>query len=108
MELVPLKSAWPNTITFPRELREAIPDYGPRALVFDAVSGSHYDGAVFSALLGKPSASNGARACLKLLVHETGKLDGKFHLHVDLDAETTRALGKFLIDLADQAESHRN
>jgi hypothetical protein len=44
------------------------------------------------------------RAQLQMLVHETGKLDGKFTLLVDLDAETTRALGKFLVELADEAE----
>ena len=104
---VPIRSNsdWPNTITFPKELRDAIPHYGARALVFDAISGSHYDGAPFSALLGRPYKGRRARASLQLLVHETGKLDGKFNLHVDLDAETTRALGKFLMDLADKAES---
>ena len=43
----------------------------------------------------------------ELLVHETGKLDGKFALIADLDTETTRALGQFLIDLADSAEARQ-
>jgi hypothetical protein len=102
------RSPWPNTITFPKELRDAIPTYAPRALVFDSVSGSHYDGAAFSAILGRTPAQPSARANLKFLVHETGKLNGMFELHVDLDTETARALGKFLVDLADQAESGRN
>jgi hypothetical protein len=102
------RSPWPNTITFPKELRDAIPEYGPRALVFDSISGSHYDGAAFSALLGRPPAQPSARTKLNLLVHETGKLNGMFELYVDLDVETARALGKFLVDLADQAESTRN
>jgi hypothetical protein len=102
------RSKWPNTITFPKELKDAIPDYGPRALVFDSVSGSHYDGKVFAAMMGRTLAGSSPRASIKLLVHETGKLNGEFNLHVDLDAATTRALGKFLVDLADQAEAGKN
>jgi hypothetical protein len=113
MELIPSseialarKSRWPNTITFPKELKPAIPDYGPRALVFDSVSGSHYDGTSIAAMMGRPATESMVpRAQLQLLVHETGKLDGKFSLLVDLDAETTRALGKFLVELADRAEA---
>lgn len=115
MELTPppkpparANTEWPNTITFPKELRDAIPDYAPRALVFDSVSGAHYDGSQFSRLLGVPYRGNGARTRLKLLVHETGKLKGQFDLLVDLDTETTRALGQYLIDLANQAEAARN
>ena len=91
------KSLWPNTIVFPKELRDAIPDYGSRALVFDSVSGLH-------SRLPVPMA-DGARAQIGFLVHETGKLNGQFTLLVDLDSETTRALGKFLIELADRAET---
>ena len=113
MELIPSsefaiarKSQWPNTITFPKELKPAIPDYGPRVLVFDSVSGSHYDGTSIASMIGRPAPDTLVpRTCLELLVHETGKLDGRFSLHVDLDAETTRALGKFLVDLADRAEA---
>jgi hypothetical protein len=106
MELLPVaRSQWPNTITFPRELKPAIPDYGPRALVFDSISGRHYDGTSIAELLGRGTTEGKlARTQLQLLVHETGKLDGKFTLLVDLDAETTRALGRFLVELADRAE----
>jgi hypothetical protein len=99
MELIPVaKSQWPNTITFPKELKPAIPDYGPRALVFDSIGGRHYDGTSFAKLMGRTVPDGGLpRAVLQMLVHETGKLDGKFTLTVDLDAETTRALGKFLV-----------
>jgi hypothetical protein len=48
------------------------------------------------------------RANLHFLVYETGKLDGKFTLLVDLDSTTTRALGQFLIELADQTDAHKN
>jgi len=102
------RSDWPNTITFPKELREAIPHYAPRALVFDAISGAHYDSTAISNMMGRPRSGNGERIRLQLLVHETGKLDGKFNLNADLDTETTRALGKFLIELADRADAERN
>jgi hypothetical protein len=98
-QVIRSQSRWPNTISFPKELRDAIPDYGPRALVFDSVSGAHSRSWV-------PTA-DGARAQLGFLVHETGKLNGQFTLLVDLDAETTRALEKFLVDLADQAEANK-
>ena len=111
MELIPSaglaiakKSTWPNTITFPKELKSAIPDYAPRVLVFDSVSGKHYDGTSIASMMGRVPDSRVARTQIQLLVHETGKLDGKFNLVVDLDAETTRALGQFMIDLANQSE----
>ena len=83
-------------IVFPKELRDAIWEYGGRALVFDSVTESHLNSPVFDM---------GARARFHLVVHETGKLDGKFALFADLDTETTRALGQYLIELADRAEA---
>lgn len=111
MELIPSpgfairsKSRWPNTIVFPKELRDAIPDYGPRALVFDSVSGSHSRAPVsVSGMIGAAQFDFGARTQLRCLVHETGKLEGQFELLVDLDSDTTRALGQFLVELADKA-----
>jgi hypothetical protein len=35
-------------------------------------------------------------------------LPGQFTLLLDLDAETTRALGKFLVELADQAAANNS
>lgn len=58
-------------------------------------------------MIGEAQFSFGARTQLRLLVHETGKLDGQFTLLVDLDSETTRALGEFLIELADQSEENK-
>jgi hypothetical protein len=58
-------------------------------------------------MIGETQFDFGARTQLRLFVHETGKLDGQFTLLVDLDSETTRALGKFLIDLADQSEAKK-
>lgn len=90
------RSRWPNMIVFPKELRDAIWDYGSRALVFDSVSESHLNSPVFDV---------GHRAKFNLFVHEAGKLGGQFALLADLDTETTRALGQYLIDLADRAEA---
>jgi hypothetical protein len=99
------KSRWPNTIVFPRELREAIPDYGSRALVFDSVSGSRSKAPVsVSGMIGETHFDFGARTQIRFLVHETGKLEGQFTLLLDLDSETTRALGRYLVELADQAD----
>jgi hypothetical protein len=96
---------WPNVIVFPRELREAIPSYGARALVFDSVSGAQHVSPISVAwMIGEKLCNFGPRTRTELLVHETGKLDGQFRLLLDLDAATTRALGKFLVDLADRAE----
>ncbi len=56
-------------------------------------------------MIGETLVDYGTRTQIHFLVHETGKLDGQFTLLVDLDSGTTRALGKFLIELADQAET---
>jgi hypothetical protein len=99
------KSRWPNTIVFPKELRDAIPEYGSRALVFDSVNGSRSKAPVsISGMIGEAQVDFGTRAQIRFLVHETGKLDGQFTLLVDLDSETTRALGRFLVQLADKAD----
>ena len=88
-------SRWPNMFILPKEIRDAIPSYGARALVFDAVRGS----------TGAYRSDLGSRASVQFIVHETGKLDGEFTLFMDLDSATTRALGQFLIDLADRVEA---
>jgi len=102
-------AAWPNLFVFPKELRDAIPDYGARALVFDAVSGS--TNSLPAGISGMPGATPfeaGPRAQARFLVHESGKLDGKYVVWVDLDSTTMRALGQFLVELADRAEAqHR-
>ncbi len=99
------KTPWPNLFVFPKELRDAIPEYGPRALMFDAVSGSTGNlPSEISGLSGTLPFEIKPRAQAQFLVHETGKLDGKFVLWMDLDSATMRALGQFLIDLANRAE----
>ena len=92
-------SKMPNTMIFPQHLREAIPVYGGRVLVFDSVTGktnSHFS-----------IVPTGPRAQAKLVVHETGKLNGAFDIWLDLDSDTMRALGQFFVDLADRAEAEK-
>jgi hypothetical protein len=102
------RSRWPNTIVLPKELRDVIPDYGSRALIFDSVSGSASNAPVsMSGMIGAAQFDFGARTQIRFLVHETGKLDGQFTLLVDMDSETTRALGRFLVELAAQADDGR-
>ncbi len=102
-------AAWPNLFVFPKELRDAIPDYGARALVFDAVSGSTNNlPAGISTLPGATPFEAGPRAQARFLVHESGEFDSKFVVWVDLDSTTMRALGQFLVELADRADAqHR-
>ena len=83
-----------NTIAFPRELREAIPDlHGGRVLKLDSVN-------------GKASNTNlfGKRIHLSLEVIETGKLKGKFVVRIDLLPEAARTLAATLSRLADDVE----
>ncbi len=99
-------SHWPNVFIFPKELRDAIPEYGARALVFDDVSGSPRSWPVaVSGFAGQLPTDDRPRAQVRFLVHETGAFDGKFPLLLDIDTETLRALGKFLVELADQTEA---
>ena len=95
-------SRWPNMFIFPKELRDAIPEYGGRALVFDAVSGAPSRSPAW--FLRPEAAGADPRAHVRFLVHETGGFDVEFQLVMDVDSETLRALGKFFVDLADQAD----
>jgi len=94
------KRTWPNLFVFPKELKQAIPEYGARALIFDSVSGSTYN--LFAQILDTHTAP---RAQAQFVVHESGKLNGGFVLSMDLDSATMRALGEFLVGLADRAEA---
>jgi hypothetical protein len=100
--------SYPNLFVFPRELRDATPEYGARALVFDEVSGS--TGNLPAAIAGRRGAMPvdiAPRAQAQFLVHESGELEGRFVLSIDLDTTTMRALGQFLIDLAQRAEEQQ-
>jgi len=85
-----------NTMTFPRELRAAIPDLPTcmgRVLQLDSMNGQVSSSRLF-----------GTRVHLKLVVKETGKLKGEFVVRVDLEAEAARALAATLQQLAEQVE----
>jgi hypothetical protein len=85
-----------NTMSFPRELRNAIPDlptYVGRVLELDSMSAAPTNTNLF-----------GSRVHLKLVVKETGKLHGEFTVLVDLETESARALAATLTQLADQAD----
>jgi hypothetical protein len=90
-----LRRQTPNWVTFPRALRDAIPDLEPcsgRVLQLE------------NAQVG-PSNSDwtGRRVKIKLTVCETGKLDGVFDVWVDLNIEAARTLADLLHSSADQA-----
>ena len=83
-----------NTIAFPRELRDAIPDlHAGRVLEIDSISGQ-----------SAPAPPFGPLVELKMALKETGKLSGKFVLRVGLQPDAARTLAATLTRLADQAE----
>ena len=86
-----------NTIAFPRELREAIPDlHAGRVLEIDSINGQSANTPLFGPLVE-----------LKLVVKETGKLTGKFVVRVGLLPDAARTLAATLTRLAEQAEPSR-
>ncbi len=90
----PLKNR--NTILFPRELRDAIPDlptYTGRLLELESIDGRIIDNPLF-----------GRSVTVKMVVSESGKLKGKFEVRLGLQPEAARALAETLVQLADQLE----
>jgi hypothetical protein len=88
-----------NTMSFPRELRDAIPDLPTcvgRVLQLDSTTGA----ATNTRLLGP-------MVRLKMVVKETGKLKGQFVIGMELQAEAARALAETLVKLADEVENSR-
>jgi hypothetical protein len=84
-----------NTIAFPRELRDAIPDlHEGRVLEIDSISGRAANTPPFGPLVE-----------LKVLVKETGKLTGKFVVRMGLQPDAARTLAATLARLADQADA---
>ena len=93
---VPQRLGRHNTMAFPRELREAIPDLPTcvgRLLELSSMSGQPSNTHLF-----------GPRVHVSLVVNETGKLTGKFTVRIDLQTDAARALAETLTKLADQAE----
>ena len=83
-----------NTMAFPRELRQAIPDlHAGRILDLEAISGF----ASHTLLMGR-------MVHLKLAVKETGKLSGKYVVGIALQLDAARQLASTLTQLADEAE----
>ena len=89
-----------NTMGFPRELREAIPDLPTcvgRVLKVDAINGDASNTSLF-----------GPRVNLRVVVKETGKLKGEFVIRLDLESEAARGLAETLKQLADRADQRRS
>lgn len=85
-----------NTMSFPRALRDAIPDLptcAGRVLQVDAIHGD-----------ASHTRLCGPRVNLKLVVKETGRLKGEFVIRLDLDPEAARGLADTLRQLSDRAE----
>jgi len=83
-------------MTFPQELRAAIPErrgYSGRVLELDAI-----DGKV------REIGPGGPWVHLDLRVQETGNLTGKFTLWMDLQPSAARAFAATLLQMADRAE----
>jgi hypothetical protein len=85
-----------NNVTFPRELREAIPEHEPsagRCLKLESVDAQ-----------GAHTVEWGRRVQIKLRVCETGKLSGVFDVWVDVEVEAARALAELIQEAVGQAE----
>ena len=86
-----------NTMAFPRELRDAIPDLPTcigRVLKVDSIQGHSSDTQLF-----------GPRVHLKVVVKETGKLTGEWAVRIDLEVDAARAWAATLTQLADQVQA---
>ena len=82
-----------NSMAFPRELRDAIPDlHAGRILELDAINGFTSNTPLYGPLVE-----------LKLVVKETGKLKGNFVVRMALQVEAARGLSETLARLADEA-----
>jgi hypothetical protein len=86
----------PNWITFPRQLRDAIPDWelcGGRVLQLDSVDASATN-----------SEWTGRRVAVRLRCCETGKLNGVFDISIDMNISAASALAEVLQTAAEQAK----
>jgi hypothetical protein len=84
-----------NWVTFPRELRDAIPEFEPclgRVLQLERADIGPTD-----------SEWTGRGVSIRLTVCETGKLSGSFDVQVSLNIDAARALGDLLHSAADRA-----
>jgi hypothetical protein len=84
-----------NTMSFPQQLRDAIPELHPcwgRILVLSSIDGDCRHNL------------RGRRVGLKFQVEETGKLSGTFPVYADLDVEAARTLAATLLNLVEQVQ----
>jgi hypothetical protein len=84
-----------NDVTFPRELRDAIPDHEPsagRVLKLDSVAAQAAN-----------TIEWGRRVQIKLQVCETGKLSGVFDVWVDIEVDAAKALGETILAAVDRS-----
>jgi hypothetical protein len=90
-----LKLSLTNNVTFPRELRDAIPDHEPSA------------GRVLKLESVAAQAANtiewGRRVQIRLEVCETGKLKGVFDVWVDIEVDAARALAETVLGAVEQS-----
>ena len=85
-----------NNVTFPRELRDAIPDHQPsagRTLKLDSIDAQ-----------AEHTVEWGRRVAIKLRVCETGKLSGVFDVWLDIELDSAKAFGELIQGAVAQAE----
>ena len=84
-----------NNVTFPRELRDAIPDHQPsagRVLKLESVQAQ-----------AAHTSEWGRRVQIKLHACETGKLAGSFDIWIDIEAEAAEALAETITGAVEQS-----
>jgi hypothetical protein len=89
----------PNWITFPRELRDAIPEAEPS--LGRVLQLAHAD------VVPTNTAWTGHRVAVKLTACETGNLTGVFDVVVSLNIDAARALADLLQSAADKASTRQ-
>lgn len=90
------KLQYVNNVTFPQELRNAIPDHKPsagRCLKLESLDAQ-----------GSHTVEWGRRVQMKLHVCETGKLSGVFDVWVDLQLDAAKGLLEALKGAIEQSE----
>ncbi len=90
------KREYPNNITFPRALRDAIPDHElsmGRVLKLATVDAQ-----------AAHTVQMGRRVQIKLHVCETGKLEGEFDVWIDIESEAAKAFANLVTEAATQAD----
>jgi len=89
------KPALVNTVSFPRELRDAIPDHEPSGGRLLKLESAHAQPA--------HTVEWGRRVQIKLQVCETGKLSGVFEVLIDMEAEAAQALAQTILGAVEQS-----